>query len=81
MRRGLVVGALAALASLGSAASAAAIQDPPHCDPMACPDPVAIVQETADEATDGPKECVDGAIRAIRYIVQGTPQPQECSLP
>ncbi len=31
-------------------------------------------------ASDGPKECVDGAVRAVKYILQGTPQPQECDL-
>ena len=33
-----------------------------------------------EQRVEGVEECVEGAKRAIRYIVQGTPQPQECSL-
>ncbi len=58
----------AALAALpGGGASAAVSIPPPHCDPMACPNPV-----------QGLQDCANGAITSVRYILQGTPQPQEC---
>jgi hypothetical protein len=31
-------------------------------------------------ASDGPIECAKGAVTAVKYILQGTPQPQECDL-
>ena len=31
-------------------------------------------------ASDGPVECVQGAVKAVKYVLQGTPQPQECDL-
>ena len=31
-------------------------------------------------SSDGPVECVQGAVKAVKYILQGTPQPQECDL-
>jgi hypothetical protein len=33
-----------------------------------------------EQRVDGVKECVEGAVRGVQYILQGTPQPQECSL-
>lgn len=32
------------------------------------------------QADDGPVECAKGAVTAVKYILQGTPQPQECDL-
>jgi hypothetical protein len=68
MRRAAI--ALAATALLAVPAGAAATEEipPPHCDPAACPDP-----------TEGARDCASGAVRAIGYILQGTPQPQECN--
>ena len=69
MRRTVVtLTTCAALAALPSGAASASVAiPPPHCDPAACPNPV-----------EGIQDCVDGAVTAIRYILQGTPQPQEC---
>jgi hypothetical protein len=33
-----------------------------------------------ERKVDGLKECAEGAVRAVEYALQGTPQPQECSL-
>jgi hypothetical protein len=75
MRRAAI--ALAATALLAVPATAGATREipPPQCDPAACPNPVEIVEER----TQGARDCVSGAITAIRYIIQGTPQPQECN--
>ena len=50
--------------------TASSAEVPPiQCDPASCTYKV-----------DQARECVDGAIVAIRYALQGTPQPQECNL-
>ena len=67
MRRAVLLFALLAVPALPSAASAGAQIPPPHCDPAACPNPV-----------EGVQDCASNAITAIRYIVQGTPQPTTC---
>jgi hypothetical protein len=68
MKRAVLLFAVLAVGALPAAASATSVSiPPPHCDPAACPNPV-----------EGVSECVDNAITAVRYIVQGTPQPQEC---
>jgi hypothetical protein len=70
MRRALLLlASTAALAALPATASAAEGPELPevHCDPAAC-----------FHQLEGARECVSGAVRAVAYIVQGTPQPQEC---
>lgn len=68
--------AVAACAIAIPAGNAGAAEIPPiHCDPVACTEPV----DRLLERTEGAQDCVEGAVRAVRYILQGTPQPQECS--
>ena len=41
---------------------------------------LAVPAAPAPASTDGPVECAKGAVTAVKYILQGTPQPQECDL-
>ncbi len=41
---------------------------------------LAVPAAPAPAAPDGPIDCVKGAVTAVKYILQGTPQPQECDL-
>ncbi len=41
---------------------------------------LAVPAAPAPASSDGPIECAKGAVKAVKYILQGTPQPQECDL-
>lgn len=72
MKRTIVLaGVFGALAFVPTAGAAAV--PPINCGIVSCTYPV----EKKVEAVQG---CVDGAVVAIREIVQGTPQPQMCNL-
>ncbi len=70
---GLVMSAAAFLALPAASASAADIPDI-NCGIVSC-------TYVLEQRVEGVKECVDGTVRAVEYALQGTPQPQECSLP
>jgi hypothetical protein len=75
MRRiALALGASALLAAGASTTATAAEVPPINCGIVSCTHKVEQALEHADQ-------CVEGAKRGIEYIVQGTPQPQECNLP
>ena len=71
----ITVTAAAFLALPVAAAPAAEIPDIPdvNCGIVSCTYVIEKRVETVEE-------CVDGAVRAVEYALQGTPQPQECSL-
>jgi hypothetical protein len=76
MRR-VVLGFVTAVAV---AAPAQAAEVPPiNCGIVSCTYPIERKLEEINESTQGVRDCVEGAQRAIAYILQGTPQPQECS--
>jgi hypothetical protein len=58
--------------ALGATAAGAASVPPIQCDPVSCIEPI-------ERKLDGVQQCVDGAVTAIRYVLQGTPQPQVCT--
>ena len=60
------------MAGVAAPAPAADVPDV-NCGIVSCTYPV-------EKRVEGLKECVDGAVRAVEYALQGTPQPQECSL-
>jgi hypothetical protein len=72
---GLTTAALIALPATAAPAGAAQLPDIPpiNCGIVSCTYQI-------ERKVDSVKECVDGAVVAVRYILQGTPQPQECSL-
>jgi hypothetical protein len=67
--RSLILAGVTAVALAVPAVASSAEVPPIQCDPASCTYKV-----------DQARECVDGAIVAIRYALQGTPQPQECNL-
>lgn len=70
----LVVSTAAILAVPAAPAPAAGVPVPEiHCGIVSC-------TYFIEQEVEGVQECVDGAVRAVRYVLQGTPQPQECSL-
>ncbi len=69
----LIVSAAAFLALPAAAAPAADIPDV-NCGIVSC---TYVIEQRVETV----KECVDGAVRGVEYALQGTPQPQECSLP
>ena len=68
----LTLSAAAFLALPVAAAPAAEIPEI-NCGIVSCTYPV-------EQRLEGVRECVEGAVRAVEYVLQGTPQPQECSL-
>ena len=71
---------LGLLMSVAVAAPAQASEIPPiNCGIVSCTYPIERKLEQINESTQGVRDCVEGAGRAIAYILQGTPQPQECS--
>ena len=62
----------AALVALPATAAPAAGILEPNCGIVSC-------TYLIEQKIDNVQECVDGAKRAVVYIIQGTPQPQECS--
>ena len=68
----LIMSAAAFLALPVASAPAADIPDI-NCGIVSCTYQIEQRVETV-------RECVDGAVRAVEYALQGTPQPQECSL-
>jgi hypothetical protein len=76
MRRIAVGLFIAAAGAASTAAPASATEIPPiNCGIVSCTDRI----ERAVESTEGLQECVAGAVRAVEYVLQGTPQPQECN--
>jgi hypothetical protein len=73
MRRILILAGTAAALTAGTGSATAAEVPPINCDPAACTYPI-------EKKVDAVQDCVEGAKRAIANILQGTPQPQECSL-
>lgn len=72
MRRTAIALGVAGLLAIGSTPASAEVP-PINCGIVSCTYQV-------EQAVEGAQECVDGAKRAVRYMLQGTPQPQECSL-
>ena len=76
MRRIAIGMFVAAAGAAGTAAPAPAAEIPPiNCGIVSCTERI----ERAVESTEGIQECAEGAVRAVEYILQGTPQPQECT--
>lgn len=70
----IVLGVATAALLVVPAGSAPAAEIPEiNCGIVSCTYPVERQVETIEE-------CVEGTKRAIAYVLQGTPQPQECSL-
>ena len=71
----LTLSAAAFLALPVAAAPAAEIPDIPdiNCGIVSC-------TYFLEQRVETVRECVDGAVRGVEYVLQGTPQPQECSL-
>jgi hypothetical protein len=74
----------AAVAAVAAPTASAEVKGPDlpeiNCGIVSCTYQLERAIDNATAATDGVKECVAGAGRAVGYILQGTPQPQECSL-
>jgi hypothetical protein len=69
----IVLAALIALPAM-TAAPANAWEPPDlNCGIVSCTYQIERKVETV-------RECVDGAVRGVGYILQGTPQPQECNV-
>ena len=68
----LTLSAAAFLALPAASAPAADIPDV-NCGIVSCTYPI-------EQRVEGVKECVDATVRAVEYALQGTPQPQTCSL-
>lgn len=67
--------AAVSVAAIAAPASTAQAADVPEisCGIVSCTYQI-------ERKVDTVKECVEGAVRAVEYALQGTPQPQECSL-
>lgn len=77
MRR-VVLGLLVSVAA-AVPAQAAAAPPVPNCGIVSCTYPIERKLEEINGATQGVRDCVDAARGAIASIVDGTPQPGECS--
>jgi hypothetical protein len=73
MRKIAITMSAAAFLALPAAAAPAAEIPEINCGIVSCTYPI-------ERKLDTVKECVDGAVRAVEYALQGTPQPQECRL-
>jgi hypothetical protein len=60
-------------------AQASASVPPPNCGIVSCTYPIEKKLDEINESTQGVRDCVEAAKGAIASIVQGTPQPGECS--
>ena len=78
LRTAFAVTAVAVAVAVPSSASASDIKPPDiNCGIVSC---TYKYEEMVRDAKDSVDQCVDGAVRAVGYIIQGTPQPQECSI-